>query len=203
MRELLTALVIGLIGGAIPGPVLTAVFTEIIRKGLVQSFRIVFQALLTESAVAVICLVLLSILPIPAEVFAVLSIIGSFVLIYIATKLWRIQKFTTNTSEIFTYWTISVLILANGMLWTYWITVVLPKALEFSTNVIGGSWYYLGSVQLGWLISTLLIAFVFSRFRGFLTKPTVIPYLFKFFAVVFVFFALRMFYTSIMVLIQP
>ena len=33
MHELIIALMLGLIGGVIPGPVITAVFTEILQSG--------------------------------------------------------------------------------------------------------------------------------------------------------------------------
>lgn len=38
-NDLLGALILGLIGGVIPGPVLTAIFTEILQSGMLKSFK--------------------------------------------------------------------------------------------------------------------------------------------------------------------
>jgi threonine/homoserine/homoserine lactone efflux protein len=55
----------------------------------------------------------------------------------------------------------------------------------------------MGLVQLGWLISTMVVAFLFSRFRKTLSRPRVIPVLFKIFALAFIYFAIDMTYKSI------
>ncbi len=55
----------------------------------------------------------------------------------------------------------------------------------------------MGLVQLGWLISTLVVAFLFSRFRKTLSRPKVIPILFKIFALAFAYFAIDMIIKSI------
>jgi threonine/homoserine/homoserine lactone efflux protein len=90
------------------------------------------------------------------------------------------------------------MILSNGVLWTYWITICIPKAILLGEQVQLGAYLFMGMVQLGWLISTLLVAFIFSRFRKALSRPRVIPVLFKIFALAFVYFALDMAYKSIL-----
>ena len=198
ISTLISAFIFGLIGGAIPGPVLTATFTEILQKGFVKSLRIVFQAMLTESIVATICIVVFSSIDFPEAIFRILSILGALILIWLATSLWKIGKFDTKSQIHFSFWKISAMILANGVLWTFWITVITPKAIELKSQVNFGHFFYLITVELGWLVSTVLIAFLFSRFRGILSKPKVIPYIFKFFALTFVYFALDMVYKTVL-----
>ena len=55
-----------------------------------------------------------------------------------------------------------------------------------------GAYLFMGLVQLGWLVSTLLVAFIFSRFRKVLSRPRIIPVIFKIFALAFVYFAFDM-----------
>jgi hypothetical protein len=55
----------------------------------------------------------------------------------------------------------------------------------------------MGLVQMGWLISTLCVAFLFSKFRMIFSKPRVISVLFKIFALAFAYFALDMVFKSI------
>ena len=59
IHELVIALMLGLIGGVIPGPVITAVFTEILQSGFIKSLRIIVIALVTETLVALISLIIL------------------------------------------------------------------------------------------------------------------------------------------------
>jgi threonine/homoserine/homoserine lactone efflux protein len=60
VNELMSAFVLGLIGGVIPGPVLTATFTEILQSGMWKSMRIILWAMLTETVVALLSLLALS-----------------------------------------------------------------------------------------------------------------------------------------------
>ncbi|MDD3773558.1 MAG: hypothetical protein PHC38_13020, partial [Weeksellaceae bacterium] len=88
-------------------------------------------------------------------------------------------------------------IMANGVLWTFWITVCVPKAILLGEKVVFGNYLFLLLVEIGWLISTVIVAVVFSRFRKILSNPKVVPIIFKIFALTFVYFAVDMVYRSI------
>lgn len=195
--ELITALTLGLIGGLIPGPVITAIFTEIIRADFKKSLRIIFTALLIESIVAIISLVLFSFANFNESVYRALSFVGAAILIWIAITLWKIRSLDTKNKKIFSLWKITVLILSNGVLWTYWISICIPKAILVKQFIHLGDFLFMSLVQTGWLISTLLLAFVFSKFRSLLSKPQIIPLLFKIFSLIFMYFALDMIIDSL------
>ena len=89
------------------------------------------------------------------------------------------------------------MIMANGVLWTFWITVCVPKAISLNEKVAFGNYLFLLLVEIGWLVSTVTVAVVFSRFRGILSNPRVVPIVFKIFALTFVYFAIDMVYGSI------
>jgi threonine/homoserine/homoserine lactone efflux protein len=89
------------------------------------------------------------------------------------------------------------MILSNGVLWTYWLTICIPKAILLNDHIHLGAYVFMGLVQLGWLLSTLLLGFLFSSFRRVLSRPKVIPVLFKVFALAFAYFAFDMVYKSI------
>jgi threonine/homoserine/homoserine lactone efflux protein len=197
IQDLIFAGMLGLIGGMIPGPVVTAVFTEILRAGFSKSLRIIFIAFATETVVALVSLLLFTILGLPESFFRVLSLAGSLILIWISLTLWRIKSLDTDHRIIFTLWKIVIMILSNGVLWTYWITICIPKALLLNEQLHLGAYLFMGLVQSGWLISTLLLAFTFSRFRNVLSRPRVIPVVLKVFALAFGYFAFDMVYKSI------
>lgn len=61
-----------------------------------------------------------------------------------------------------------------------------------------GNLDFLSVVEIGWLASTVAVALAFAGFKNVLSNPKIIPFLFKFFALVFVYFAGSMFYDSVM-----
>lgn len=196
-NDIASALVLGLIGGVIPGPVLTATFTEILQSGFLKSLRIIFWAMLTETVVALVSLLVLSSLGFSAAVFSGLSFIGAGILIWIAASIWKIKRIDSDEKVHFSLGKISAMIMANGVLWTFWITVCVPRAVSLSEKIYLGQFLFLMLVEVGWLISTVAVAFIFSRFRTILSNPKVVPIIFKVFALVFLYFAIDMAYKSI------
>jgi len=196
-HELVIALMLGLIGGVIPGPVITAIFTEILQSGFSRSLRIIVIAMITETLVAIISLLLFSALGLPETFFRGLSLIGAGILIWIASSIWKVKSLDSGTKVQFGLWKIVIMILSNGVLWTYWITICIPKAILLDELMQLGAYLFMALVQLGWLVSTLLLAFIFSRFREALSKPRIIPLVFKIFSLAFIYFAIDMAYKSI------
>ncbi len=197
-HELVIAVLLGLIGGVIPGPVITAVFTEILQSGFPKSLRIIFIAMVTETLVALLSLLLFSALGLPESFFRGLSLVGAVILIWIATSIWRVKSMDSGKTVHFSIWKIVLMILSNGVLWTYWITICIPKAILLNDSIALGAYLFMGLVQLGWLVSTLLMAFIFSRFRKVLSRPRIIPVIFKIFALAFVYFAVDMAFKSVL-----
>ncbi len=197
IHELVVACMLGLIGGLIPGPVITAVFTEVLQSGYPKSLRIIFIALIAESIVAVISLVILASLSFNEAFFRGLSLAGAAILIWISVSLWKVKTLDTGEKVHFGLWKIILMILSNGVLWTYWITICIPKAILLGSQVRLGEYLFMALVQLGWLLSTLVVAFLFSRFRKVLSRPQVIPVLFKVFSLAFAYFAIDMLFKSI------
>lgn len=202
IHELVIALMLGLIGGVIPGPVITAIFTEILQSGYLKSLRIVLIALITETLVALGSLLILGSLDFNEAFFRGLSLAGAAILIWIAISIWKIRSLDSGEKVQFSLWKVVVMILSNGVLWTYWITICIPKAFLLGDQLHLGEYLFMGLVQLGWLTSTLVVTFLFSRFRRALSRPRVIPVLFKLFALAFTYFAIDMIYKSIQYFIQ-
>lgn len=196
-QQIFTAVVLGLIGGVIPGPVLAATCTEILQSGFPRSLRIIFWAMLTETVIALVSLVVLSSFGLSQSFFYALSFVGAGILIWIATQLWKIKNLDLGEKVHFGVGKIAAMILANGVLWTFWITVCVPKAVILGEQIRYGQFLFLLLVEVGWLISTVGVALAFSWFRGILSNPRAIPFMFKFFSLVFVYFALSMLYTSV------
>ncbi len=201
-NDIISAFILGLIGGLIPGPVLAATFTEILQSGFLKSMRIILWALLIETVVALISLVILSSLNLPEYVFRIISIAGAGILLWISFSIWKVKKIDSGEKVFFSIWKIATMILANGMLWTYWITICVPRAIILQEKIFLGDYLFLSLVQVGWLLSTIAVALIFSQFRKLLSNPKVIPIIFKIFALIFIYFAVETLVKSIIFFIN-
>lgn len=191
------AITLGFVGGAIPGPVLTTIFTEIVETNFPRSLRVLFWAMLVETAVRLSALLLVGSLPLDSAVFQGLSLVGAMVLLRIALKVWRMRSVGQGTQPSFDLRTLALMIVSNGMLWTYWLTACVPDAMALGEQIPYGQYLFLFVFELGWCASTFLMALIFSSFKRALSHPRVMPLLFKFFALVFVDFALKMIIGSV------
>lgn len=114
--KLIEALVPGLIGGVVPGPVLAAIFTEVLQLGLRKSMRIILWAMLTETVVAFLTLLAVSSMSFSERFFQSVSLIGAAVLIWISISIWEVHKIDTDEKVHFSLDKISAMIMANGIL---------------------------------------------------------------------------------------
>ncbi len=147
IHELIIAFLLGLIGGVIPGPVITAVFTEILQSGFSQSLRIILVALVAETMVAIISLLVLDSLDFNESFFRGLSLAGAVLLIWISISIWKVRSLGPGEKVHFTTWKIVMMILSNGILWTYWIAICIPKAILLSDHLTLGAYFFMGLVQ--------------------------------------------------------
>lgn len=188
----ITAFVLGLAGGVTPGPVLAAAFAKIMQAGLHRSLGIILWALLIETLVGLSSLMLLASLDLPQAFFGALSIAGACVLVWIAVGLWRIQRIDPGSGTSFGPGRLAAMILTNGVLWSYWITVCVPQAIMLGALVSYGEYLFVSLVQIGWLLSTLAAAAAFARIRRLLSDARIVPWVFRSFAALFVCFAVNL-----------
>ncbi len=189
--ELGSIFVLGFIGGAIPGPILTSAFTETVRKGFIKSLEVILFAAISEIIVASLIMLILFDLHISQSIFYAISFIGAIVLIWMATEIWKIKKLN-DKGKIFDFKKIFLLTIFNGPLWIFWSTICVPQAYVLSKKITGGQILFLILFELGWFASTLLLTFSFSRFRPLLIKEGIMSKVFKTFAAILILFAIRL-----------
>lgn len=200
--QIIEAFLLGLIGGAVPGPMLTAVFTEVLGGGFVKSLRVVFRALFSETLVAVLILLIIFSLNVPTVYFYIISFGGSAMLIWIAIQVWKINRIGGEKSEIFSFSKILILTILNGGFWIFWITVCVPRAFLLKEHIFEGQFLFLIAFEIGWLAMTVSLGFIFSRFRPILSREKVVSFVFKIFALLLVFFAIKSVMDSINYLLE-
>ncbi len=199
--QLLSIFVLGLIGGANPGPILAASFTEALRRGFIKSLWVIFMAMVAETIVALFILSLFFSIHIPEVIFYIISFAGAGVLIWLALQVWQIKELG-GKGEIFSFKKIFLLTVFNGLFWIFWITICVPQAFLLKQRILGGQFLFLMLFELGWLLATVGLTYLFSRFKPLLTKTNFIPIVFKIFALILFFFAIRLMVESISFLIN-
>ena len=185
------AATLGFVGGAIPGPVLTTIFAEIAETGFLRSLRVLFFAMLVETCIRLFALVSVARLPVDGVAFQSLSLVGAAILLRIAYKVWHMHAVGEKGHATIGLKTLALMIVCNGMLWTYWLTVCVPDAMQLGQQLPYGQFLFLLVFELGWGVSTFLMACVFALFKQVLSHPKVMPVLFKLFSLVFVLFAVK------------
>lgn len=182
---------LGFLCGLIPGPVVTAVFAETIRNGWKAARRIVAWAALGESLMSLTCVALLSVLHPESPVFAVLSGLGSLILLNLAWNLWKLRKLGEDET-LFTNRRVFVLSILNGMAWLFWITVCVPRAMALDQLVTGGRWLFIVLFECGWIASTLSLCIFFGAFRPWFQDRARLHAVYRVISVLFILFAVKL-----------
>ncbi|NTW14813.1 MAG: LysE family transporter [Candidatus Moranbacteria bacterium] len=188
---LLEIFLLGLVGGAVPGPMMASVFAEVLGHGFVRSLRVVFRALVAESVVALFVLLAFSVLSVPESVFHMISLAGAAVLLWLAWQVWHISAVPEEGDEVFPFRKIILLTVLNGGFWIFWVTIAVPRAFSLDALVPSGRFLFLLVFELGWLAAMVGLSFVFSRFRDLLHRKGLVSFVYKFLALLLVLFAIR------------
>jgi threonine/homoserine/homoserine lactone efflux protein len=196
LSQIAGAVMVGFIGGAVPGPILTSAMAESLRVGFVKSLRVVWWAMASESLIVLFILAILSLFAVPQGVFYAISFIGAIILVWFAARIWRI-KTIDGEGQLFSFKKVFLLMAANGLFWLYWLTVCVPMAFAMRQSAVFGQVLFLLMFEAGWFLSTTGCVFVFSRFRLLLIRKNFIAPAFKVLALLFVLFAIKISWESL------
>lgn len=194
-------LFLGFLCGLIPGPVVTAIFTEAIRRGPASARRIVLLSAAGELVMSVICVTALSFLSPTSPAFSVLGLFGSLLLMGIGWDLWRLEEIAEE-EPLFSSRRIILISLLNGMAWIFWITVCAPQAMALELRLSGGKWLFILLFELGWLAAAFGLAYLFGFFRPFFQGNKNLRILYRTIAILFVLFAVKLATGSIQALLN-
>lgn len=186
MELLIEAFLLGLVGGAVPGPILTGTFAEILNTNFLRGMRIIFWALMAETIGALFAIYVFYQLGLSKIVIQVISVCGAVILFWLASKIWKINKINSESKKILTLPQIIFLTALNGGYWIFWITIGVPKALLLGNILTGGKFIFLIIFEFGWLFATTLLAFIFFKFRPLLERKNLVGVIFKILALVLV-----------------
>lgn len=191
ITSLIEAFLLGLVGGAVPGPILTGTFTEILNIGFLKGIRVIFYALIAETIGALLVFFIFYAVGLNQLAIQIISICGTIVLFWLASQVWKIKEINTEAKQVLTLPKILLLTAFNSGYWVFWITVGVPKALALSNSVYGGKFIFLAIFELAWLIMTFALAFIFYQFRPLLQRKNLIGATFKVLAVILILLGIK------------
>jgi len=191
ITALFEAFVLGLVAGAVPGPILTSTFAEILAFGFVRGVRFIFMALIAETVGALLIILVLYQLGLSILVIKIISICGAIVLFWLATQVWKINQVDSSSKDILSFPKIIILTILNSSYWIFWITVGVPKAFIINQFVVGGRFIYLALFEVAWLTMTTLLAFIFFKFRPLLLRKNLINVTFKILSTILVLLSIK------------
>ena len=129
MFAALTAgVILGLTGGLLPGPLLTAVLSQTLRHGAREGIKTSFAPLLTDGPIIAILLLFLRDLTRAGPVLGAIAIIGAVYLLWMAWESWTSKPpgAAVATEEPRSLLRGALVNFANPNVYVFWVTVGVP-----------------------------------------------------------------------------
>lgn len=169
---LASGIVFGFAAGIAPGPLLTLVFTETIKYGYHEGFKVAVSPLLTDLPIIVACLLLVNYLSSFDALYGVLSLLGGSFLCYLAYENLVIQPPESLNIETApqSLKKGSVVNLLNPHPYLFWLTIgggMLLKSYEIS---LLSSVAFLTGFYVCLVGSKITLAYLCERSKTFLQK---------------------------------
>lgn len=189
--SLIEAFLLGLVGGAVPCPILTGTFAEILNLGFLKGTKVIFYALIAETVGALLVFFIFSAIGLNQLAIEIISVCGALVLFWLGSQVWKIKEINTEARQILTFPKILLLTALNSGYWIFWITIGVPKALILSSSVYAGKFIFLIVFELAWFLMTFALAYIFYQFRPILQRKNLIGVTFKVLAVILILLGLK------------
>jgi len=171
LSQVLTAVILGVTAGAIPGPVLLLAFSETLREPnqkLLVTLRYAYIAGLTELFIGLFLILSSSFVSIPDFVFPTLSIMGGFLLIYLSLQTRQAYRGLQKDEKLeqLPVMAVAALMLLNGPVWLFWLSVNLPNAFLMKGSMYLGEYLFIAVYETAMVCSLSVLIFLFRSCRS-------------------------------------
>lgn len=200
MIDILTPIILGFVGGITPGPIILLAFSEIIKdsnKGLINGGTYLLFAGLTEFIIGFLLITTSNNLNFPPIIFHFLSALGITLLIYIALNTLGIDSINIKKeSKPITKYHIIGIMLVNGPLWMFWISVCLPAAFNLGQLINYGEYLFLIIFEISMMTGLAIMLFGFNAFRTYFSNKKVVKSIFKILTILLSILIIKMIYSE-------
>lgn len=194
------AFIFGVVGGVIPGTVLTMILVSTLHRGFWAGFKVFGWAVFSEMVIVAALLFGAVQLSLSIRDFAFVGLFGGAILIYFAWRVFKLRSVKVEDSPVlFTPSKIFLLSITNAPLYVFWITICFPLIWqlgeEWMLTAAAGSFFIL--FQIGWGLATGLMLWFFAFSRKVLTNEHVMHKVYIGVAVLLAGFGLRLLVQSV------
>jgi len=188
---LLLGAVLGLVQGLSPGPLVTLVISETLKFGKGEGFKVAVSPLITDSAILVLTLVVLSNLAKYTVIIGMVSILGACYLIFLAMGNLR-AKTAVLEAKVMKREALKRAVVTNFLnphVYVFWISVGAPIILRGLTAHVSASVLFLFGLYVLIVSSEASIAYAVDRSKA-LIRGDYYSYIVRALGIVLILFAL-------------
>jgi len=190
-ESLFSGIILGLVAGLSPGPILALVIAETLKFGKEEGFKVAVSPLITDSTIIIFTLLALSTLAEHNLVIGMISIFGACYLIYLGIKNLRVKTGVFNVvlerKEAFKRAIIANLL--NPHTYLFWLSVGSPIILETIKTDVSATILFLLGFYTFLMGSMALVTVVVDKSKS-LVKSKYYTYVVRILGLVLLFFAL-------------
>lgn len=190
-ESLFSGIILGLVAGLSPGPMLALVIAETLKFGKEEGFKVAVSPLITDSTIVLLTLLVLSTLAEHDLVIGLISIFGACYLIYLGLENLRTKtsrfEVVIERKEAFKRAIITNLL--NPHTYLFWLSVGSPIILETLKTDASATIFFLLGFYTFLMGSMAFVALVVDRSKSFV-KSKYYSYVVHFLGIILIFFAL-------------
>ena len=190
-ESLLSGIILGIVAGLSPGPMLALVVAETLRFGKAEGFKVAVSPLITDSVIILLTSLVLSTLAQHDAVIGLISILGACYLVYIGLQNFRTKtdKFEVVIVRKEAFKRAVITNLLNPHTYLFWISVGSPIILETLKTGASAIIPFLLGFYAFLIGSMAFVALVMDRSKSFV-KSKYYSYVVRVLGIVLIFFAL-------------
>lgn len=188
---LITALLLGIIDGAAPGPCFTALAANLLKGGFKAMLPGFFWSSFFDASKALIIVLVLLLFPLSASVVYGLSFFGGVLLIYFGKQTFSISRIPIEQGGkgiVFTPFKLFCVHYSNPMGYFAWMFIYLPYMFRAKELIAWGEYYFVGLLELGWMIGTFVMLLLVAYARKWIQDEKRVHRTFEILGLLLVFF---------------
>jgi len=191
LESLFSGIILGLVAGLSPGPILALVIAESLKFGKEEGFKVAVSPLITDSTIILLTLLALSTLAQHDLIIGLISIFGACYLIYLGLE--NLRSKTSRPDAVIVrkeaFKRAIIINLLNPHTYLFWLSVGSPIILETLRTDASATILFLLGFYTFLMGSMAVVAFAVGRSKSFV-ESRYYSYIVRLLGIVLILFAL-------------
>jgi threonine/homoserine/homoserine lactone efflux protein len=189
---LLSGIILGLIQGLTPGPLLTLAISETLKFGKGEGFKVAVSPLITDSTIILFAVIVLSAFEGYGALLGIVSVFGACYLVYLGLEniKTKIKEYDVSTMKREAFTRAVITNFLNPHTYLFWLFVGGPIILENIETDIFAIVFFLLGFYFFLIGSEMFIAIMVDKSKQFI-KSTYYSHIIKILGIVLILFAIN------------